>query len=114
MPKPLMRFKLFGQSAAQEKVGYPIICTTFDNDKDIGLILEHNNEMLSNSGISDISPINLSVNISEMRFPDGFHATIKLYNASDEQIKDYIINTDCPFIIKMAGETDDITITYDG
>jgi hypothetical protein len=24
MPKPLMRFKLFGQSAAQEKVGYPI------------------------------------------------------------------------------------------
>ena len=41
MPKPLMRFKLFGQSAAQEKVGYPIICTTFDNDKDIGLILEH-------------------------------------------------------------------------
>lgn len=56
MPKPLMRFKLFGQSAAQEKVGYPIICTTFDNDKDIGLILEHNNEILSNSGISDISP----------------------------------------------------------
>lgn len=109
-----MRFKLFGQSAAQEKVGYPIICTTFDNHKDIGLILEHNNEIFSNSGISDISPINLSVDISEMHFPDWFHATIKLYNASDKQIKDYIINTDCPFIIKMAGEIDNITITYNG
>lgn len=113
MPKPLIRFKLFGQSATEEKFGYPIICTIFDNDKDIGLILEHNNEILSNSGISDTFPINLSIYISGMRFPDGFHAAIKLYNVRDEQIKDYIIDTDCPFTIKMAGETDDITITYD-
>lgn len=46
-----------------------------------------------------------------MHFPDGFHATIKLYNARDEQIKDYTIDTDCSFTIKMAGETEDITIT---
>ena len=113
MPNPLIRFKLFDQSTTQEKFGYPIICTIFDNDKDIGLILEHNNEILSNSGISDTFPINLSVDISEMRFPDGFHATIKLYDARDEQIKNYSIDTNCPFTIKMAGETDDITITYD-
>ena len=37
MPKPLIRFKLFDQSTTQEKFGYPIICTIFDNDKDIGL-----------------------------------------------------------------------------
>ena len=113
MPKPLMRFKLFGQSAAQEKVGQSMVCTLYDNNKDIGLVLEHNNEMFSSSTIRGIFPISLSVDISEMHFPDGFHATIKLYNARDEQIKDYIIDTDCPFTIKMAGETEDITITYD-
>ncbi len=113
MPKPLMRFKLFGQSSAQEKVGQLIVCTLYDSKKDIGLILEHNNEMFSSSTIRGIFPINLSVDISEMHFPDGFHATIKLYNARDEQIKDYTIDTDCSFTIKMAGETEDITITYD-
>ena len=83
----------------------------YESKKDIDLILEHNNEMFSSSTIRGIFPINLSVDISEMHFPDGFHATIKLYNARDEQIKDYIIDTDCPFTIKMAGETEDITIT---
>ena len=85
----------------------------YESKKDIDLILEHNNEMFSSSTIRGIFPINLSVDISEMHFPDGFHATIKLYNARDEQIKDYTIDTDCSFTIKMAGETEDITITYD-
>lgn len=109
----LMKFKLFSQFAAEEKVGQPMICTFYDSKKDIGLILEHNNEILSNSGISDTFPINFSVDISQIRFPNGFHATIKLYNTEDEHIKDYSIDTNCPFTVAMAGDSDDIIITYD-
>lgn len=113
MPKPLMRFKLFGQSAAQEKVGQSMVCTLYDNNKDIGLVLEHNNEMFSSSTIRGIFPISLSVDISQMYFPNGFHATIKLYNTKNEHVKDYPIDTNSSFTVEIAGNSDDIDIIYD-
>lgn len=92
--------KLFNKSAGIEKCGMPII-TNAGNDRNYDLVLHHDNENFC--GPADITGIS---------FTKGLMAIIHVFSSDGNHIKDYIINTCQPFTVTMAGDSDDISITY--
>ncbi|WP_316353164.1 hypothetical protein [Candidatus Trichorickettsia mobilis] len=91
--------KLFAKSAAMDKVGQPIETKCDDNTKDLEISLHHDDE--------NFGP---ATDITAAIFSQGLHGNIRIYDAEDNFIKNYLLDTNNPFKIAMLGENE-ISIT---